>query len=113
RQVRARGAVGFFPARAEGDDIELHDESGGTLAMVHTLRQQMAKAAGHSNYALADFVAPKETGVRDYVGLFAVTAGAGLSDVIAGFRAAQDDYSAILAEALADRLAEAFAERLH
>ena len=113
RQLRARGVVAFHPARAAGDDIELLDANGGVLATLHTLRQQMAKAEGRSNYALADFVAPADVGVPDYVGLFAVTAGAGLADLIAGFRAAQDDYSAILAEALADRLAEAFAERLH
>ena len=113
KQLRARGAVAFHPARASGDDIELLDPDGGVLATLHTLRQQMAKAEGRANYALADFVAPASEGVPDYVGLFAVTAGAGLSDLIAGFRAAQDDYSAILAEALADRLAEAFAERLH
>ncbi|HEU4827735.1 MAG TPA: methionine synthase [Gemmatimonadales bacterium] len=113
KQLRARGAIAFHPARASGDDIELLDAQGGVIATIHTLRQQMAKAEGRSNYALADFVAPAETGVPDYVGLFAVTAGAGASDLIAGYRAAQDDYSAILAEALADRLAEAFAERLH
>ena len=113
KQLRARGAVAFHPARAIGDDIQLLDQNGAVLATLHTLRQQMAKAEGRANYALADFVAPAEEGVPDYVGLFAVTAGAGLSDLIAGFRAAQDDYSAILAEALADRLAEAFAERLH
>jgi 5-methyltetrahydrofolate--homocysteine methyltransferase len=113
KQLRARGAVAFHPARAVGDDVELLDARGGVLATLYTLRQQMAKAEGRANYALADFVAPAAEGVPDYVGLFAVTAGAGLSDLIAGYRAAQDDYSAILAEALADRLAEAFAERLH
>ncbi|HEU5049346.1 MAG TPA: methionine synthase [Gemmatimonadales bacterium] len=113
RQLRARGVVAFHRAQAVGDDIELLDDGGGVIATIHTLRQQMAKAEGRSNYALADFVAPAGSGARDYVGLFAVTAGAGLADLIAGFKAAHDDYSAILAESLADRLAEAFAERLH
>ncbi len=113
KQLRARGVVAFHPARAAGDDIELLDDRGGVLATLHTLRQQMAKAEGRANYALADFVAPASAGVPDYVGLFAVTAGAGLAEIIAGYRAAHDDYSAILAEALADRLAGAFAERLH
>ena len=83
------------------------------LAVIHTLRQQMPKPPGRPNLALADFVAPRETGVADYVGGFAVTAGDGLDTLVASFEAAHDDYSAILAKALADRLAEAFAERLH
>jgi 5-methyltetrahydrofolate--homocysteine methyltransferase len=82
-------------------------------AVIHTLRQQMVKPPGRPNLALADFTAPKETGVEDFVGAFAVTAGHGLEELAAGFKAAHDDYSAILATALADRLAEAFAERLH
>ncbi|HEX6644169.1 MAG TPA: vitamin B12 dependent-methionine synthase activation domain-containing protein, partial [Gemmatimonadales bacterium] len=113
RLLRARGAVAFHPARARGDDIELLDGAGAVLATIHTLRQQMAKGEGRHNHALADYVAPADSGVPDYVGLFAVTAGAGAAEMIAAFRAAHDDYSAILAEALADRLAEAFAERLH
>ncbi|HEX9166754.1 MAG TPA: vitamin B12 dependent-methionine synthase activation domain-containing protein, partial [Gemmatimonadales bacterium] len=79
----------------------------------HTLRQQMAKPDGRPNYALADFVATRESGVPDHLGLFAVTAGIGLDTLVKAFEAAHDDYSAILAKALADRLAEAFAERLH
>jgi 5-methyltetrahydrofolate--homocysteine methyltransferase len=80
---------------------------------VHTLRQQMPKPPGRPNLALADFVAPRQSDVADYIGMFAVTAGAGLEAIVAEHVAAHDDYSAILAQALADRLAEAFAERLH
>jgi 5-methyltetrahydrofolate--homocysteine methyltransferase len=83
------------------------------LATIHTLRQQSRKSGGRHNLALADFVAPAESGLEDYVGLFAVTAGLGLEKLVAEFEAAHDDYNAILAKALADRLAEAFAERLH
>jgi 5-methyltetrahydrofolate--homocysteine methyltransferase len=115
RLLRARGVLGIFRANAAGDDIELYadDERREQLAVIHTLRQQMPKPPGRPNLALADFVAPRETGVPDYVGAFAVTAGHGIDELVAVFRAANDDYSAILAKALADRLAEAFAERLH
>jgi 5-methyltetrahydrofolate--homocysteine methyltransferase len=107
--------VGVFRANAVGDDIELYadDERTEQLAIIHTLRQQMIKPPGRPNLALADFVAPRETGVADYVGAFAVTAGHGLDELASAFEAAHDDYNAILAKALADRLAEAFAERLH
>ena len=115
RLLRARAVVGFWPAAATGDDIELYTDESRTArrAVVHTLRQQMAKAAGRPNLALADYVAPRESGRADYLGGFAVTTGHGLADLVAGFEAANDDYSAILAKALADRLAEAFAERMH
>jgi 5-methyltetrahydrofolate--homocysteine methyltransferase len=83
------------------------------VAVIHTLRQQMLKPPGRPNLALADFVAPRETGLADWVGGFAVTTGVGLDRLVSDFEAANDDYSAILAKALADRLAEAFAERLH
>ncbi|HSB55309.1 MAG TPA: vitamin B12 dependent-methionine synthase activation domain-containing protein, partial [Gemmatimonadales bacterium] len=82
-------------------------------AIVHTLRQQSRRAAGRHNLALADFIAPVESGVPDYLGLFAVTSGHGLEKLVAEFESQHDDYNAILAKALADRLAEAFAERLH
>jgi 5-methyltetrahydrofolate--homocysteine methyltransferase len=114
--LTAKAAFGFWPANTVGDDdIELYRDDGRreVAAVVHTLRQQMVKPPGRPNLALADFTAPKETGVEDYVGAFAVTAGHGLDEVVAGFEAGHDDYSAILAKALADRLAEAFAERLH
>jgi len=119
--LHARAVVGFFPANSDGrEDILLwEDEGQGTgdkeppLAVIHTLRQQMVKGDGRPNYALADFVAPVDSGVQDYVGLFAVTTGIGLDEKVAEFDATHDDYSAILLKALADRLAEAFAERLH
>jgi len=113
--LTARGTVGFFPANAVGDDIELYsdDSRRQVIGVIHTLRQQMAKRDGRPNLALADFLAPKDTGLRDYVGAFAVTAGHGLEALVAKAEASHDDYSAILAKALADRLAEAFAERLH
>jgi 5-methyltetrahydrofolate--homocysteine methyltransferase len=115
RALRAAAVVGFWPANSVGDDIELYadDDRSRVVGVIHTLRQQMAKGPGRPNLALADFVAPRESGVRDYVGAFAVTAGHGLDALVARYEAAHDDYSAILAKALADRLAEAFAERLH
>ncbi len=108
----ARGVVGFWPANADGDDIVVWTDEGRTqaLARLHTLRQQMSKAEGRPNTALSDFVAPSGA---DYIGAFAVTAGHGELQAASRFRAAGDDYSAILATSLADRLAEAFAETLH
>ncbi|MFQ3590833.1 MAG: methionine synthase [Chloracidobacterium sp.] len=113
--LHPRGVIGLFPANAVGDDIELYaDESRTeTLALFHTLRQQVERTDGKPNVALADFVAPKDTGVADYVGGFAVTAGLGLDELCAAFDADHDDYGSILAKALADRLAEAFAELAH
>jgi 5-methyltetrahydrofolate--homocysteine methyltransferase len=115
RLVRARGVFAFFRANSVGDDIELYADAGRShsVGVIHTLRQQMLKPPGRPNLALADFVAPHETGVPDWMGGFAVTTGVGLDRLVADFEAANDDYSAILAKALADRLAEAFAERLH
>ena len=115
--VTARAVCGLWPANAVGDDIEVYadERRDRVIARFHTLRQQMARDAGRNrpNFALADFVAPKASGAADYVGGFAVTAGIGLEEVVARFKAQHDDYSAIMAEALCDRLAEAFAERLH
>jgi 5-methyltetrahydrofolate--homocysteine methyltransferase len=114
--LRANGVLGLFPAnQVDGDDIEVYtDESRRhVLATLHQLRQQTAGRDGSARKSLADFVAPRATGLRDYVGAFAVTAGLGSADRVAGFKQANDDYSAILLESLADRLAEAFAERLH
>ncbi|KRA56773.1 hypothetical protein ASD79_17085 [Caulobacter sp. Root655] len=110
----ARGVIGFWPAQADGDDIVLYtDETRATeLSRLFTLRQQMDKGAGKMNAALADFVAPIGHG-PDYVGGFAVTAGHGEDEIVKRFKDAGDDYSAIMASALADRLAEAFAEWLH
>jgi len=114
--LTAEAVVGFWPANSVGDDIELYaDESRkAPFATLHTLRQQMARdSGGRANMALADFIAPKETGVADYIGGFAVTAGIGEDDVARRFERANDDYSKILVKSLADRLAEAFAEALH
>ncbi|UGV28025.1 methionine synthase [Rhodopseudomonas boonkerdii] len=111
----AKATVGFWPANAVGDDIRLYadDSRSAEIATLHTLRQQLEKREGRSNAALSDFIAPKETGVADYIGAFVVTAGIG-EDIIADrFKNANDDYSSILCKALADRLAEAFAERMH
>jgi len=112
RWFEARGVVGLWPANSDGDDIIVWTDETRTKerARLHTLRQQMAKAEGRANAALADFIAP--TGA-DYIGGFAVTAGHGEAAIAARFKAAGDDYSAIIAAALADRLAEAFAEALH
>jgi 5-methyltetrahydrofolate--homocysteine methyltransferase len=112
--LRARGVVGLFPANSAGDDIEVY--ANGSRAepfVIHTLRQQMEKPPGRPNMALADFVAPKESQVADYIGAFAVTAGLGLEEVVQRFEADHDDYHSIMAKALADRLAEAFAELMH
>jgi 5-methyltetrahydrofolate--homocysteine methyltransferase len=115
RLLSARGVFGFFPANSVGDDVEVYTDSSHRerKATIHTIRQQMVKPPGRPNLALADFVAPRETGVADYVGAFAVTAGVGIEALVTGFEASHDDYSAILTKALADRLAEAFAELLH
>ncbi len=113
--LQARGVLGLFPARAIGDDIELLAADDGTepLTVVHALRQQFEKPPGRPHLCLADFIAPLDAGKHDYFGAFAVTAGIGLEDLVAECEAAHDDYNAIMAKALADRLAEAFAERLH
>jgi 5-methyltetrahydrofolate--homocysteine methyltransferase len=111
----ANGVVGFWPANSVGDDIEIYsDESRKRkIATLHTLRQQMLRDESKSNLALSDFIAPKETGLADYIGGFAVTTGIGEEDVARRFDRANDDYSKIMVKALADRLAEAFAEAMH
>jgi 5-methyltetrahydrofolate--homocysteine methyltransferase len=114
--IRASGVFGLFPASAvNADDIEIYDSELRTDVQLtlHELRQQGEHRPGVPHRSLADFVAPKDTGLHDYVGAFAVTAGLGITDKIMEFKAGLDDYSAILLESLADRLAEAFAERLH
>ena len=115
RWFRAAAVVGLWPANSCGDDILVFADEARQqpIAMLHTLRQQLARREGRANVALADFVAPRESGVADYVGAFLVTAGLGEDARAARFKGANDDYSAILVKALADRLAEAFAERLH
>jgi len=113
--ITARGVYGFYPANAVGDDVELYaDETRGqALSRLHFLRQQANREGSEPCRSLSDFIAPKETGLPDHIGAFAVTSGIGLKELCDGFRAAHDDYNAIMAEALADRLAEAFAECLH
>jgi 5-methyltetrahydrofolate--homocysteine methyltransferase len=113
--ITARGVYGLFPANAVGDDVELYsdDTRGKVLERFHFLRQQSNREGSEPCWSLADFIAPKETGLRDYIGGFAVTSGICLKELRDRFRAENDDYNAIMAEALADRLAEAFAESLH
>ncbi len=115
RWFRASAVIGFWPANSEGDDILLFADEGRhrPIATLHTLRQQLARREGRANVALADFVAPRASGLADYIGAFAVTAGIGEDAVVDRFKHANDDYSAIMAKALADRLAEALAERMH
>jgi 5-methyltetrahydrofolate--homocysteine methyltransferase len=114
RLLQARGVLGFFPANAHGDDVELYtaDERATVRAVLHGLRQQFEKPPGRPNLCLADFVAPRGV-APDYLGAFAVTAGMGLTELCAALEREHDDYASIMAKALADRLAEAFAERLH
>ena len=112
---RACAVAGFFPANSEGDDILIFADEARRepIAVLHTLRQQIARREGRTNIALADFVAPRASGLADYIGAFAVTAGIGEEAVVERFKRANDDYSSIMAKALADRLAEALAERVH
>lgn len=109
--LAAKAVIGFWPAKAVGDDIVLDVE--GKEVVIHTLRQQSEKVAGQPYYALSDFIAPAEAGVPDYFGGFALTTGIGCDELVAEFEANHDDYNSIMAKALADRLAEAFAEKMH
>lgn len=113
--ISAKGVVGIFAANSVGDDIEIYSDVNRTKTLYtqRTLRQQTKKAQSQPNFALADFIAPKESGTIDYIGAFAVTSGIGINPHIEKFEADHDDYNAILLKALADRLAEAFAEYLH
>jgi 5-methyltetrahydrofolate--homocysteine methyltransferase len=113
--IQARAAYGFWPAQSRGDDVLLYaDEARGqSLATFHFLRQQMRKPNGQFNHCLADYIAPVASGRPDFLGAFAVTAGFGVDELARQFEADHDDYNAIMAKALADRLAEAFAEYLH
>jgi 5-methyltetrahydrofolate--homocysteine methyltransferase len=115
RWVRANAVIGFFPANSVDDDIEVYADESRTHVhcRLHHLRQQKPKPAGQPHYALSDFVAPRDSGVKDWIGAFAVTTGIGLDDKVREFEARQDDYSSIMLKALADRLAEALAERMH
>jgi 5-methyltetrahydrofolate--homocysteine methyltransferase len=114
--LQARAVIGLFPANSVGDDdIEVYtdDTRSEVLMTLHSLRQQTERPPGRPNAALADFIAPKESGVADYIGAFAVTAGIGIDEHVARFDADHDDYHSIMLKALADRFAEAFAERMH
>ncbi len=115
RLLSARAVYGFFPANSVGDDIEVYSDETrtGVRAAFHMLRQQAEKPEGEPNQALSDFIAPKESGIRDYLGAFALTAGAGVDELCRKFEFEHDDYNAIMTKALADRLAEGFAELLH
>jgi 5-methyltetrahydrofolate--homocysteine methyltransferase len=115
RRLTARGVYGFYRANSDGDDILLFEDEAREkeLLRFHTLRQQRPLPAGKPSLALADFVAPLTSGVDDYIGAFAVTAGLGTKEIVAEFEKRHDDYNAIMTKALADRLAEAFAEKLH
>jgi 5-methyltetrahydrofolate--homocysteine methyltransferase len=112
KQLTAKGVFGLFPAIAKTDDIEVRTSEGKTHTFL-TLRQQGRKREGVPNLALADFIAPAETGLQDYIGCFCVTAGVGTDELAAQYEGKLDDYGSIMVKALADRLAEAFAEYLH
>ncbi len=113
--LQARAVIGFFPANNTGDDIEIYSDDSRTevKTVLHHLRQQMAKPSDRPNRCISDYVAPKTSGKKDYVGAFAVTTGIGIDEHVKRFEDDHDDYSSILLKALADRLAEAFAERMH
>jgi 5-methyltetrahydrofolate--homocysteine methyltransferase len=116
KKLKARAVFKVFPANScATEDVEIYtDDSRSEIsARIHTLRQQQTKSAGQPNYALADFIAPQTTGAKDYLGAFALTAGLGVKDLVAQYESEHDDYNAIMIKALADRLAEAFAEKLH
>lgn len=115
KKLKASAVFGFYPANSVHDDIELYTDETRThvLDNLYTLRQQAEKAEGLPYFALADFVAPKETELKDYVGMFAVTTGIGLDEIVKAYESNHDDYNSIMAKAIADRLAEAFAEKLH
>ncbi|HEX3440556.1 MAG TPA: vitamin B12 dependent-methionine synthase activation domain-containing protein, partial [Pseudolabrys sp.] len=115
RWFKANATIGFWPVNAQGEDIIVFADEARTkiVAKLHTLRQQLSKREGRANSALSDFVAPRDSGLADYIGGFTVTAGIGEDEIADRFKRANDDYSAIMVKALADRLAEAFAERLH
>jgi 5-methyltetrahydrofolate--homocysteine methyltransferase len=113
KQLIAKAVLGFFPANSAGDDIEIYDNQGHVKMVAHHLRQQLAKTPDKPNLCLSDFIAPKNSGVQDHIGAFAVTTGIGLDALVAQCEADHDDYKSILYKALADRLAEALAERLH
>ncbi|WP_394837893.1 methionine synthase [Pendulispora rubella] len=113
--IQARAVYGLFPAHRVGDDVEIYEDGtrSNVLERFHFLRQQTAPEKGKANRSLADFIAPRESGLADHIGAFAVSTGFGLKELVEKYKAEHDDYNAIMAEAIADRLAEAFAECLH
>jgi 5-methyltetrahydrofolate--homocysteine methyltransferase len=113
--LKANAVIGFYPANSIGDDIDVYkdEKRGKILTTFHTLRQQQQKHDNKPYLALSDFIAPKNSGVKDYIGGFAVTAGIGIEKLTRQYEKDHDDYKSIMIKALADRLAEAFAERLH
>ncbi|SNV48682.1 Methionine synthase [Chryseobacterium taklimakanense] len=112
--LTGKAIFGIFPANSvNDDDIEVYDTDGNVISTFHTLRQQLKRSEGKEYFALADFIAPKNSGKQDYIGCFAVTTGFGTDELVAKYKASHDDYNAIIAKALSDRLAEAFAEYLH
>ena len=113
--LKANGIIGLFPANSADDDIEIYSDENrkNVLASLHTLREQKLKSDSQPNFALSDFIAPKESKVEDFIGMFAVTTGIGIEKLVDKFEREHDDYNSILVKALADRLAEAFAEHLH
>jgi 5-methyltetrahydrofolate--homocysteine methyltransferase len=114
KEVKANGIVGIFPANSVGDDIEVYDpDTGEVLTIFHTLRQQLLKKEGEANLSLSDYIAPKESGRRDYIGAFAVTGGIDVDKLAARFEKDNDDYSSLMVRLIATRFAEAFAELLH
>jgi 5-methyltetrahydrofolate--homocysteine methyltransferase len=113
--LKAKATFGLFPANSDGDDIHIYENESRTAvkSTIHMLRQQTVKRAGQPNKSLADFIAPKDSGKADHIGAFVVTAGIGIEKLLEKFQKDHDDYSSIMVKALADRLAEAFAEYLH
>lgn len=111
--LTGKGIFGIFPANSVSDDIEVYDTDGKVICTFHTLRQQLKRSSGKEYLALSDFIAPKNSGKQDYVGCFAVTTGFGTDELVEKYKEDHDDYNAIMAKALSDRLAEAFAEFLH
>ncbi len=111
--LQANAVVGIFPANSTNEDIELTDENGEVLMTLNHLRQQLDKKGNTPNYCLSDFIAPKDSGIQDYMGAFAVTTGINVDSLVETFEADHDDYNSIMIKAVADRLAEAFAEMMH
>lgn len=113
-KIKANGVIGIFPANSVGDSIEVYDEkTGETKAIFHTLRQQHERKKGEANIALSDFIAPKESGIKDYIAAFAVTGGINVNEIVERFKKDNDDYSSLMIRVLASRFAEAFAEWIH